>query len=241
MPFVLTTENNVFAGARRTQAAADEAAAADPSLTAVQGAIADADIPMDAEFNGAFWVVDTVATDTEPSRKIVTNVDPDALSPRQAAAKAARDGLLISFYAFVETYSAGEEPENVDKVKTYLWQAARAVMMAFANDVEIAGSAVTLTDAQFIAWANTLRLGPSDTSVITALGVYNEAGLYEIFERADDPAVLNPTGPVTWVGLDVTQWTGGVPNRLTVAQIAPVLGDAPSRYLNIYDYSWLEG
>lgn len=187
----------------------------------------------------------TGGVDALPERKAVFDAPLPLYTPRQQAAKDARDGLLISFYQFVIDHAAGEPIASVERVQTVLRQAARAVMMAFNNDVTINGVAITLTDAQFVAWATYLRFGPSDTSVITALGEYNPEGLVRIFELAADPAVPTPTGPITWAGLDTSQWTANaqgiiVPNRLTVAQMQPVLGTAPSEYLNIHDYSWLE-
>lgn len=183
--------------------------------------------------------------DALPERMAVFDAPLPLYTPRAAAAKALQDGLH-TFREFVLAHAGGVPAAAVRKVNRFLHQKRRTNRMAFENNVEIAGVAVNLTDAQFIAWATYCRFGPLDTSAVTSLGRYNPEGLFDIFERAEDPTVLDPTGPITWVGLDTTQWTAdaqgnanAVPNRLNVAQIAPVLGDAPSQYENVDDLSWL--
>lgn len=176
--------------------------------------------------------------DAIAARKIVTDVVPPAYSPRAQAALALLTGLH-TFREFVLEHAEGVPESSVEKVNAFLRQKRRTVRMVYENNVTIGGNTIALTDAQFIAWATFCRLGPLDTSAVTALGEYNPEGLFEIFERANDSAILTPTGPITWVGLDVTQWTGGYPNRLNVAEIAPVLGTAPSQYLNVDNLSWL--
>lgn len=221
----------------RTEALLDAAVAENSELTKVETAILEADFPTDTEVDADYYVHNEVNGDGT-TRKVVKKGRPPLYDSRALAALALLNGLH-NFRDFVNAHAEGVPDDAVTKVHQFLYQKRRAVRMAYENSVEIGGTAITLTDAQFIGWATYSRFGPLDTSAVTALGVYNPEGLFDIFERANDPMVIAPSGPITWVGLDVTQWTGGVPNRLNVVEIAPVLGTTPTAYENVDDTSWL--
>lgn len=180
----------------------------------------------------------------EPSRKIVTGIAPDTMTPRATAAHQLITGL-IKFRAYVLSHATAVPQDAVTKVLEFVHQAVRACHLLYRN----AHSGADLTAAQFIAWATFMRFGPLDTSVITALGQYNAEGLFDIFERADDPTIVTPISPQAWVDPDVTRWgpnANGVPNvtprRLNVADILDVLpadGESVSSYLNITTFAWL--
>lgn len=230
-----------LAGIYRTEEAADAAVTAGSGLT--KNEVLAANIPADADTDGRWWVYDNTA---DPPQKAVHSTPPPVYSARAQAAVALLDGLA-AFREFVLAHAGGVNKDPADIVLEFLRQKRRTCRMLYENTATLNGVPLALSDAQFIAWATYSRFGPLDTSAITALGVYNPEGLFAIFERSGDPAVIDPTGPITWVGIDTSQWTAdgdgnanAVPNRLNVAQIAPVTGTAPSEYENVDDRAWLE-
>lgn len=171
----------------------------------------------------------------------------DAAPPGPSAKRLAAIGLhdgLIAFRDFVLRHAAGVPQSSVDKVLAFLWQAHRAAHLVVRGEA----TGVNLTDAQIIAWCNAMRLGPADTSVVTETGVYDEAGLFAIFEKAEAPgAPATPILPIAWVDLDITTWTAdadgnanAVPERLNINDIDTLMGDV-TQYLDVYSLSWLEG
>lgn len=199
-------------------------------------------------------VADALDVQGREIQSITLNADGDEITAivyktgRSAVYNAALDLHLglIRFREYVLRHAAGVPVSAVNKVDAFLHQAHRAAHLVVRKE-----SNPALTDAQIVAWCTTMRFGPLDTSVITALGVYDLDGLFAIFEKADDASIATPTEPQTWVDLDTTTWTADgdgnanvVPKRLNVADIErvhPAAGQAVSQYLDVYGLSWLEG
>ena len=166
-----------------------------------------------------------------------------AKSAKYMAAIALHDGL-IAFREYVLQHAAGVPKSAVDKVLAFLWQAHRAAHLIVRGQA----AGINLTDAQIVAWCTSMRYGPKDTSVITELGVYDQAGLFEIFEKAEAAgAPATPAGPITWVDTDTANWTAddqgnanAVPKRFDVSEIETIDG-AVTKYLDVYSRSWLDG
>lgn len=149
------------------------------------------------------------------------------------------DGGLVNFLGFMDGYLDGQPSTAAPKVRQAIYQARRALRLIVGGGA----TNVTLTTAEKVAWCNMMRLGPADATVVTSVGQYSIQGLLHLFQLADaNDLPGTPAGSVAcaWVGTDPDAWTGGVPNRLNVANIAEVTGSY-GVYLDMQDRTWLNG